>query len=230
MHVSEDPLLTGDLGAALVRGLQSQGVAATVKHFVANDSETDRLTVDARVDERTLREVYLAPFETIVRDAGAWAVMAAYNTVNGTTMTESPMLRAVLHDEWGFDGVIVTDWYAGRSTEAAARAGLDLVMPGPTGPWRGALVTAVREGRVDETDVDAKVVRLLRLASRVGALADGPAALPSRGLDRRAERRTRPAGGGRGLRAGPQRAGRRHARAAAATRRASGRRHRPERP
>ena len=177
--MSEDPVLTGDLGAALVRGLQSQGVAATVKHFVANDSETDRLTVDARVDERTLRELYLAPFETIVRDAGAWAVMAAYNTVNGTTMTESPMLRAVLHDEWGFDGVTMTDWYAGRSTEAAARAGLDLVMPGPTGPWREALVTAVREGRVDETDVDAKVVRLLRLASRVGALAAGPAALPT---------------------------------------------------
>jgi beta-glucosidase len=175
---SEDPLLTGDLGAALVRGLQSQGVAATVKHFVANDSETDRLTVDARVDERTLRELYLAPFETIVREAGAWAVMAAYNTVNGTTMTESPMLRQVLHEEWGFDGVTVTDWYAGRSTEAAARGGLDLVMPGPTGPWREALVTAVLDGRVQEADVDAKVVRLLRLAARVGALDGGPGPSP----------------------------------------------------
>ncbi|MBZ5740685.1 beta-glucosidase family protein [Nocardioides mangrovi] len=176
--LSEDPVLTGDLGLALVRGLQSQGVGATVKHFVANDSETDRLTVDARVDERTLRELYLAPFERIVRDGGVWAVMAAYNTVNGTTMTESPMLRDVLHDEWGFDGVTMTDWYAGRSTVPAALGGLDLIMPGPTGPWRDALVEAVRDGRVDEALVDDKVVRLLRLASRVGALADGPAALP----------------------------------------------------
>ena len=175
---SEDPVLTGSIGAALVEGLQSQGVAATVKHFVANDSETDRLTFDARVDERTLRELYLAPFETIVRDAGAWSVMAAYNSVNGHSMTESPMLRAILHEEWGFDGVTMTDWYAGRSTEAAANGGLDLIMPGPTGPWREALVAAVHEGRVAEADVDAKLVRLLRLAARVGALADGPAPLP----------------------------------------------------
>ncbi|GAA1764582.1 glycoside hydrolase family 3 C-terminal domain-containing protein [Nocardioides hankookensis] len=172
--LSEDPVLTGSIGAALVEGLQSQGVAATVKHFVANDSETDRLTYDAQVDDRTLRELYLAPFETIVRDAGVWSVMAAYNSVNGSTMTESPMLRAILHEEWGFDGVTMTDWYAGRSTEAAARGGLDLIMPGPTGPWREALVDAVRDGRVDETDVDAKVLRLLLLATRVGALADGP--------------------------------------------------------
>ena len=142
---SEDPLLTGSIGAALVVGLQSQGVAATVKHFVANDSETDRLTVDARVDERTLRELYLSPFEKIVRDAGAWAVMAAYSSLNGTTMTESPLLQHVLREEWGFDGVTMTDWYAGRSTEAAGLAGLDLVMPGPTGPWGRALVEAVRE-------------------------------------------------------------------------------------
>lgn len=172
--LSEDPLLTGDLGAALVRGLQSQGVAATVKHFVANDSETDRLTVDARVDERTLRELYLAPFETIVRDAGVWAVMAAYNSLNGTTMTESPLLRSVLHEEWGFDGVTMTDWYAGRSTGPAARGALDLMMPGPTGPWRRALVEAVEAGDVTEAEVDAKVRRLLLLATRVGALADGP--------------------------------------------------------
>jgi beta-glucosidase len=176
--LSEDPLLTGDLGAALVRGLQSQGVAATVKHFVANDSETDRLTVDARVDERTLRELYLAPFEAIVRDAGAWAVMAAYNGVNGATMTESPLLQSILRDEWGFDGVTMTDWYAGRSTGPSARAGLDLMMPGPTGPWRQALVDAVGAGEVSEADVDAKVLRLLRLATRVGALADGPPPAP----------------------------------------------------
>ena len=97
--LSEDPLLTGRLGAAYVRGLQSLGVGATVKHFVANDTETERFTYDAAVDERTLRELYLAPFETIVRDGGVWAVMAAYNGVNGHTMTESPMLREILQEE-----------------------------------------------------------------------------------------------------------------------------------
>lgn len=191
---SEDPLLTGVIGSALVEGLQREGVAATVKHFVANDSETDRLHLDARVDERTLRELYLAPFETIVRGAGVWSVMAAYNRVNDVTMTESPLLRDVLQDEWGFDGVTITDWYAGRSTDAAGRGGLDLLMPGPHGPWGGALVEAVRAGRVEEARIDDKVHRLLRLAARVGALTDGPAArsatvwseVESRSLVRRA--------------------------------------------
>src|SRR5215203_7523178 len=109
---SEDPLLTARIGAAYVRGLQEEGVAATVKHFVANDSETERFTLDVRVEERPLRELYLAPFDTIVRETGAWAVMAAYNSVNGTTMTEHPMLREVLQDEWGFDGVVMSDWFA----------------------------------------------------------------------------------------------------------------------
>ena len=166
---SEDPLLTGRIGSAYVRGVQEHGVAATVKHFVANDSETQRFTLDARVDERTLRELYLAPFEAIVREAGVWAVMAAYNGVNGHTATEQPMLRDVLKGEWGFDGLVMSDWYAGRSL-AAAGAGLDLAMPGPTGPWGDALVAAVRDGRVDESAVDDKVLRLLRLAARVGAL------------------------------------------------------------
>ena len=101
---SEDPLLTARIGVAYVRGVQGGGVGATVKHFVANDSETERMTLDARVDERTLRELYLAPFEAIVREAGVWAVMAAYNGVNGEPMTESALLRDVLQREWGFDG------------------------------------------------------------------------------------------------------------------------------
>jgi beta-glucosidase len=117
-----------------------------------------------------LRELYLAPFEIIVREAGAWAVMAAYNGVNGTTMTEHPMLRDLLKDEWGFDGVVMSDWYAARSNEPAANAALDLVMPGPTGPWGEALIAAIRDGRVEEAMVDDKVLRLLRLAARVGAL------------------------------------------------------------
>jgi beta-glucosidase len=168
--LSEDPLLTARIGTAYVRGLQDAGVGATVKHFVANDSETERFTLDAHVDERTLREQYLAPFEAIVRDARPWAVMAAYNSVNGRTMTESPMLREILKGEWGFDGVVMSDWWAARRTEPAARAALDLAMPGPTGPWGGALVDAVRDGRVPEAAIDDKVLRILRLAARVGAL------------------------------------------------------------
>ena len=175
---SEDPLLTARIGVAYVRGLQDAGVGATVKHFIANDSETERMTVDVRVDERTLRELYLAPFEAIVREAGAWAVMAAYNGVNGSTMTENPLLRGILHDEWGYDGLVVSDWTAGRSTVPAARAALDLAMPGPArrfGPWGDALVEAVRAGQVDEALIDDKVLRILRLAARVGGLDGVPA-------------------------------------------------------
>jgi beta-glucosidase len=172
--LSEDPTLTGRIGAAFTRGLQSGGVAATVKHFVANDSETERLTVNAVVDERPLRELYLAPFETIVKDGGAWSVMAAYNQVNGATMTESPLIRQVLQDEWGFDGVTMSDWGAARSTVESGREGLDLVMPGPRGPWGEQLVAAVRSGDVPLAAVDDKVLRIMRLAARVGAL-DGVA-------------------------------------------------------
>jgi beta-glucosidase len=175
---SEDPLLTARIGVAYVRGLQSCGVAATVKHFIANDSETERMTVDVVLAERTLRELYLAPFEAIVREAGAWAVMASYNGVNGSTMTESSLLRDILHGEWSYDGLVMSDWTATRSTEPAARAALDLAMPGPAerfGPWGDALVAAVRDGRVDEALVDDKVLRILRLAGRVGGLAGVPA-------------------------------------------------------
>ena len=177
---SEDPLLTARMGIAYVNGLQNAGVGATVKHFVANDSETERFTLDARVDERTLRELYMAPFEAIVKQARPWAVMAAYNAVNGHTMTESPLLRDVLKDEWEWDGVVMSDWFAGRSLDAAPAA-LDLVMPGPSGPWGDALVEAVRDGRVSEDAIDDKVLRILRLGSRVGALegVDPPAAPPT---------------------------------------------------
>jgi beta-glucosidase len=175
---SEDPLLTARIGASYVRGLQRSGVGATVKHFVGNDSETQRMTVDVRIDDRTLRELYLAPFEAIVRDADAWAVMAAYNGVNGSPMTQSPLLRDILHGEWDYDGLVMSDWTATHDTEAAAEAALDLAMPGPAslyGPWGEALLEAVGKGAVDEALIDDKVVRILRLAARVGALADGPA-------------------------------------------------------
>ena len=189
--LSEDPLLTARLGTAYVRGLQDEGVAATVKHFVANDSETERFTLDARVGERALRELYLEPFDAIVRDARPWAVMAAYNGVNGATMTESPMLRHVLKDEWGFDGVVMSDWFATRSTAPAGNAALDLAMPGPAGPWGDALVAAVRAREVDEAAIDDKVLRILRLAARVGALegAGGASATPWSDADVAAELR-----------------------------------------
>jgi beta-glucosidase len=185
---SEDPLLTARIGAACVRGLQRSGVGATVKHFVGNDSETQRMTVDVRIDDRTLRELYLAPFEEIVRDTGAWAVMAAYNGVNGSPMTQSPLLRDILHGEWGYDGLVISDWTAAHDTEATAEAALDLAMPGPAsvyGPWGEALLEAVGKGAVDEALIDDKAVRVLRLAARAGALADGPVppGLPVEGPD-----------------------------------------------
>src|SRR3954466_15590032 len=172
---SEDPWLTSVIGAAYVRGLQAEGVAATVKHFVANDSETERFTYDARVSERVLRELYLLPFELILAE-NPWAVMAAYNAVNGALMTESPLLREVLKDEWGWDGLVMSDWMATRGTVGAGNAALDLAMPGPEGVWGAALVAAVRAGEVSEAAVDDKVRRLLRLAERVGALEGARAA------------------------------------------------------
>ncbi|GAA2355257.1 glycoside hydrolase family 3 C-terminal domain-containing protein [Saccharopolyspora halophila] len=171
-NFSEDPLLVGELGAAVVQGIQSKGVAATPKHYVANDSETERMTYDAVVDETTLREVYLEPFRRIVEKAGPWAMMAAYNSVNGRTMTEnSTLVNDILKDEWGWDGVLMSDWFATRSLKAAADGGLDLAMPGPTSPWSdGVLQKAVEDGEIAESVLDDKVLRLLRLADRVGAI------------------------------------------------------------
>ena len=176
---SEDPLLTGEIGTGYVAGVQDQGVATTVKHFVANDFETERFTVSVEVSERTLRELYLAPFETIIREAGAWGVMSAYNSVNGVSMTDNAALqRGVLKHEWGFDGVIVSDWLATRDTAGAANGGLDIAMPAMGSPWGDKLVAAVRDGQVPVEIVDEQVRRLLRLAARVGALAGAPESVP----------------------------------------------------
>jgi beta-glucosidase len=171
---SEDPVLTANLAAAYVRGVQDNGVGATPKHYVANDSETDRFTVDVRVGDRALRELYLLPFEKAVTEARAWLVMSSYNRVNGVTVTENDLLETPLNTEWGFDGVVVSDWTAVRSLDSA-RASQDLVMPGPDGPWGEALVQAVRSGAIPEAAVDRKVARILTLARRVGALGGAPA-------------------------------------------------------
>ncbi|PCG87729.1 glycosyl hydrolase [Streptomyces sp. WZ.A104] len=175
---SEDPYLTGEIGTGYVRGVQDGGVGTTVKHFVANDAETDRFTVNNVVAPRPLRELYLAPFERIVRNAHPWGVMAAYNQVNGSTMTEHRYLQnAVLRGEWGFDGFIVSDWLAARSTAGAITGGLDAAMPGPRTVYGEALATAVHAGEVDEKIVDLAVRNVLLLAARVGALDSAPPAV-----------------------------------------------------
>lgn len=168
---SEDPLLTGHLAAAYVSGLQAHGIGACVKHLVANEAETDRHGVDSVVDERTLRELYLLPFEIAVDDADPWSVMAAYNKVNGIPATEQgPVNNDILKGEWGWVGLVMSDWFATQTAAAAANGGLDLVMPGPWGPWGEALVAAVEAGEVEEAVIDDHLRRLLRLADRVGAL------------------------------------------------------------
>jgi beta-glucosidase len=192
---SEDPLLTGKLAAAYVRGMQDQGVAACLKHLVANESETDRNTVDSVVDETTLREVYLLPFEIAVEEADAWTMMAAYNDVNGVAATEQHHVNdEIVKGEWGYRGLIMSDWFATKTTAASANGGLDLVMPGPGGPWGDALVEAVKRGEVDEAVVDDHLNRLLLLAERVGALGtprDYPVDLPAPDSDVRKEQLTR---------------------------------------
>ncbi|MFI5679414.1 beta-glucosidase [Streptomyces cellulosae] len=168
---SEDPYLTGVIGSGYVTGVQSGGVGTTVKHFVANDAETDRFTVNNLVSERALRELYLAPFEAIVENARPWGIMTAYNSVNGPTMTEHHRLvNEILRGEWGFDGFNVSDWTAARSTAGAIEGGLDVAMPGPRTVYGEALARAVRDGEVAEAKVDAAVRNVLRLAARVGIL------------------------------------------------------------
>lgn len=195
---SEDPYLTGRIGTGYVAGVQSGGVGTTVKHFVANDAETERFTVDNLVSERALRELYLAPFEAIVAGARPWGVMTAYNSVNGSTMTEhGPLVNGVLRGEWGFDGINVSDWSAARDTVRAVRGGLDIAMPGPDTVYGEALARAVREGRVEEATVDSAVRNVLRLAARLGILegaapvvAAPPADVDGRALAREIARRS----------------------------------------
>ena len=176
---SEDPLLTARIAGAVVSSIQAHGVAACAKHFVANDSETARTDYIAHIDERALREVYLAPFEALVKDHGVWTIMAAYNGLDmhgevASATDHHGLLTGLLKREWGFDGVVMSDWTAANTTATSANAGLDLVMPGPGGPWEQALHKAVARGEVAEAVIDDKVRRLLRLAHRVGAIEPLP--------------------------------------------------------
>jgi beta-glucosidase len=166
----EDPLLAAHMGAAYVTGSQQRGVGACPKHFVGNDAEIERLSISSEIDERTLREVYLRPFEAAVREAGAWSVMGSYNRLNGTFACEHrELLTALLKDEWGFDGVVISDWHATHHTVRCATAGLDLEMPGPARHFGAPMVDAVKRGDVDADLVADKARRLLRLLDRVAA-------------------------------------------------------------
>lgn len=169
-YFSEDPVVSGRLGAAMVRGIQSRGVGACLKHFAANSQEHARMVSDSVVDERTLRELYLAPFEYVVRHARPWSVMTAYNKLNGVYCSEHEwLLREALRGEWGFDGAVVSDWGAMSSSVASVRAGLDLCMPGPRRDHARALVEAVRSGELEEGCVNEAASHIERLARRVKA-------------------------------------------------------------
>ncbi len=167
---SEDPWLSAELAVAYVRGVQSQGVAATIKHFVANDSEYQRMTISSDVSERALRELYLLPFERAVKEAGVLAVMSAYNRINGVFAADhQPLLQHVLRDEWGFDGLVMSDWSAHLDTVASVLAGCDLEMPGPARQRGAGLRAAVDDGRLSADAVRACARRVLQFVVRSGA-------------------------------------------------------------
>ncbi|MFT5195297.1 MAG: beta-glucosidase [Cellvibrionaceae bacterium] len=164
---SEDPWLAGRMATAYITGLQAGGIGACPKHFVANDSEFERYTMDSIVDERALREIYLAPFKAAVQEGGAWAVMSGYNKVNGVWCSEnSYLLKDILKDEWGFDGIVMSDWFGTYSSQIGT-GGLDLEMPGPS-RYAASLLAEVNEGRLAESEIDDKVSRLLHTLERAG--------------------------------------------------------------
>ena len=162
-YFSEDPLLSGKTAAAYVRGVQSQGVGTSVKHFAANNQETNRFWNDSRVDEAVLRDIYLSNFEIAVREAKPWTVMASYNRLNGVHTQENKwLLTDVLRDEWGFDGLVMTDWTGQRNTAHQIEAGCDLMEPGEKAQIN-ELVKKVRKGELKESDLDICVRRVLEL-------------------------------------------------------------------
>jgi beta-glucosidase len=173
---SEDPYLAGHIGVAYVKGLQSQKVGASLKHFACNNQEYERFRGNSVVDERTLREIYLAQFERIVKEAQPWTVMCAYNRINGDYASQNyHLLTEILRDEWGFEGVVVSDWNANHTIVESVQAGLDIEMPGPARYFGELLVEAVRNWQIDEAYVDAAARRLLRMVLLSGK---GVEALP----------------------------------------------------
>ncbi|MBN1890328.1 MAG: glycoside hydrolase family 3 C-terminal domain-containing protein [Thermoflexales bacterium] len=192
---SEDPYLSGCMAAAYIKGLQSQRVGACIKHFVCNDSEFERQTINSVVSSRALHEIYLAPFRLAIQRSHPWSLMSAYNKVNGVSCSEnSYLLLELLKSEWGFDGLVMSDW-AGTYSPNVAPAGLDLEMPGPA-RWMGQYaLDAVTSGRLSQAALDDKVRRLLRTMERVGAF-EQPELRPEQSIDKPEHRRlAREAGG-----------------------------------
>ncbi len=176
-YFSEDPIVSGVLGAASVRGVQSQGVGTSLKHFAANNQEFDRMRASSDVDPRPLREIYLRGFERVVTDASPWTVMCSYNRINGVYASEDPwLLTQVLRDEWGFDGLVVSDWGAVNDRVAGVAAGLDLEMPSSGGRTDAQLVAAVRAGDLAESVLDTAANRAIDLVRKAGERppVDGP--------------------------------------------------------
>lgn len=168
-YFSEDPIVSGILGAASVRGVQSQGVGTSLKHFAANNQEFDRMRASSDVDPRPLREIYLRGFERVVKDAAPWTVMCSYNKLNGVWTSEDPwLLTSVLRDDWGFDGLVVSDWGAVNDRVAGVAAGLDLEMPASGGRTDAQLVAAVRAGALDESVLDTAAARVVDLVRKAG--------------------------------------------------------------
>jgi beta-glucosidase len=166
-YFAEDPLVAGELGAAYVEGVQSRGVGACLKHFAANNQETDRTAVSADADERTLRETYLAAFERVIRHAPPWAVMCSYNRIGGVHASQHRwLLTQVLRGEWGYQGLVVSDWDAVHDPVAAVAAGLDLEMPGTDGRSADAIMSAVGAGALDEADVDRAARRVVEFVGK----------------------------------------------------------------
>jgi beta-glucosidase len=170
---SEDPYLSSRMAVAHIRGVQSRGVGTSVKHFALNNSEFQRMTISSEADERAMREIYFPSFEKAVREAGTRVVMCSYNRLNGTYASENKwLLTDILKDEWGFQGFVVSDWFAVHSTAPAAISGVDLEMPGPARYFDNKLAEAVRSGEVDEKAIDDKVRRILGVMAATGAFDD----------------------------------------------------------
>jgi beta-glucosidase len=162
-YYSEDPLLTGNIGAAMVNGIESNGVGTSVKHFVANNQETNRNANDVIVSERALREIYLKGFEIIVKKSQPWAIMSSYNLVNGTYTSESRyLLTDIVRDDWGFEGIVMTDWYGGQNPPTQIHAGNDLLEPGTNRQYK-ALSKAAESGELSEDDINTSIKRILKL-------------------------------------------------------------------
>ncbi|WP_402463370.1 glycoside hydrolase family 3 C-terminal domain-containing protein [Isoptericola aurantiacus] len=174
-YFSEDPFLAGELATDLVDGIQSRGVGTSLKHFAANNQETDRMRVSAEIDERTLREIYLPAFERVVTGAQPWTVMCSYNKINGTYASQDPwLLTDVLRGDWGFEGLVVSDWGAVDDRVTGLAAGLDLEMPSSAGVNDARIVAAVEAGELDESVVDLAATRVLTMVARAAEAVAEP--------------------------------------------------------